>query len=87
VHDDGMPDMNEKVLVEALAKRLGSDPETANKWLKAYCEILMAEFKRGNGVSIRGFGRFYLRGGAFKFTPGQRLRAILGWSNTYKGFL
>ncbi len=71
-----MPDMNEKMSVEALAKCLGSDPETAGKWLEAYCEILVTEFRRGNSVSICGFGRFYLRGIAFKLMPAMAVGVV-----------
>jgi len=40
------------------------------------------------GVTIDGFGGFYLQrkasGAVFKFKRGQRLKALLGWSSTYK---
>jgi hypothetical protein len=39
-------------------------------------------------VTIDGLGGFYLQrkrsGVAFKFNPSQRLKALLGWSSTYK---
>jgi DNA-binding protein HU-beta len=40
-------------------------------------------------VTLRGFGSFYVRPErstwVFRFSPGQRLRALFGWSSTYKG--
>jgi hypothetical protein len=43
----------------------------------------------GEGVSLRGFGSFYVRAErdswVFKFNPSQRLRALFGWSSTYRG--
>jgi DNA-binding protein HU-beta len=45
--------------------------------------------KGGEGVSLRGFGSFYVRAErdswVFKFNPSQRLRALFGWSSTYRG--
>jgi hypothetical protein len=48
-------------------------------------------FKSGKGLSLSGFGGFYLdrrrESTAFKFNPGQKLRALFGWSSKYKGKL
>jgi len=42
-------------------------------------------------VTLPGFGGFYVRpepeSWVFKFNPGQRLRALFGWSSTYAGKL
>jgi hypothetical protein len=83
-----MSDINEKELAALLAKRLNSDEITARVWMDAVFEELYSQFKAHHGVSIRNFGRFFLRPGStwtFKFTPAQRLKALFGWSNTYKG--
>ena len=72
-----------------LAQRMDTDIATAEAWLNAVTETLFDEFENDRSVTIKGFGGFYLRKAKnstiFKFNPGQRLRAILGWSSTYKG--
>ena len=77
--------------VTHLAERMNTDTSTAEAWIEGFTETLFAEFEKDNGVTIKGFGGFYLRRSSrsnttiFKFNPGQRLRALLGWSSTYKG--
>jgi DNA-binding protein HU-beta len=79
---------SKKEFITLLAKRMKTDEETAKLWIDAYSETLFDVFKTGEGVTIDGFGGFYLQqrrsGSAFKFNPGQRLKALLGWSSTYK---
>jgi DNA-binding protein HU-beta len=52
-------------------------------------ETLYESFKTGESVTLRGFGSFYVRpersSWVFRFNPGQRLRALFGWSSSYKG--
>jgi DNA-binding protein HU-beta len=54
-----------------------------------FLEEIYAALKGGEGVSLRGFGSFYVRperdSWVFKFNPSQRLRALFGWSSTYRG--
>jgi DNA-binding protein HU-beta len=70
---------------------MATDERTAEAWLDAVTETMYEAFRSGESVTLRGFGSFYLRrsrsGTVFKFNPGQRLRALLGWSSTYKGSL
>jgi DNA-binding protein HU-beta len=44
---------------------------------------------RGDSVSLRGFGSFYVRPArsqwVFRFNPSQRLRAVPGWSSSHRG--
>jgi DNA-binding protein HU-beta len=84
-----MADINDKELAALLAKRMNSDEATARVWMDAVFEEIYEQFQDRRGVSIRNFGRFFLRSGGstwvFKFTPAQRLKALFGWSNTYKG--
>lgn len=66
-----------------------TDEATAAKWLEGMTETLYETIKTGEGVTLRGFGSFYVkpvRGDTwiFKFNPAQRLRAALSWSSTYK---
>jgi DNA-binding protein HU-beta len=78
-----------KELVQRLATRMGADPTTADLWIDGITETLYECFRNGESVTIKGFGDFYVREErshwVFKFNPGQRLRAMLGWSSKYKG--
>ena len=55
----------------------------------AFLEEVYAALTRGQSVSLRGFGSFYVRpeqeSWVFRFNPSQRLRALFGWSSTYRG--
>jgi DNA-binding protein HU-beta len=57
--------------------------------LDATLEELYAALKRGESVSLRNFGTFYIRpepdSWVFRFNPAQRLRKLFGWSSTYRG--
>jgi nucleoid DNA-binding protein len=79
---------SKKEFITLLANRMKTDEETAKLWIEAYSETLFDVFKTGEGITIDGFGGFYLQrrssGTAFRFNPGQRLKALLGWSSTYQ---
>jgi len=55
----------------------------------ARMEEIYAAFTRGESVSLRNFGSFYVRPETaqwvFRFNPAQRLRKLFGWSSTYHG--
>jgi nucleoid DNA-binding protein len=74
--------------ISHLAKRLSIDEYAAEQCLDAVTDTLYEVFQSGHGVTLPGFGGFYLdkRGDkyAFKFNPGQKLRALFGWSTTRK---
>jgi DNA-binding protein HU-beta len=76
-------------LARRLAARMQSDSATATAWLDGVVETLYESFKAGESVTLRGFGSFYVRpersSWVFRFNPGQRLRALFGWSSSYKG--
>ena len=78
-------------LISRLATKMKSDEKQAAEWLDGMTETLYETFRDGHGVSLTGFGGFYLdrRGSscAFKFNPSQKLRKLFGWSSTYKGEL
>jgi DNA-binding protein HU-beta len=80
-----------KAFIHQLALRMQTDGKVAAAWLEATVETLYDDFKAGKGVTLTGFGGFYVqpRGKtwAFKFNPGQKLRALFGWSSSYKGSL
>lgn len=77
--------------VRLLAARMKTDEATATAWVDGVVETLYESFKDGKGVTLPGFGGFYVRpepeSWVFKFNPGQRLRALFGWSSTYSGKL
>lgn len=72
-----------------LAARMQSDVPTAASWIDGMVETLYESFQAGESVTLKGFGSFYVReersNWVFKFNPGQRLRALFGWSSTYRG--
>src|SRR5882762_3184939 len=78
-----------KVFVHQLSVRMQTEDQVAAVWLEATLDTLHANVKAGKGVTLTGFGGFYVqpRGKtwAFKFNPGQKLRALFGWSSSYKG--
>ena len=78
-----------KAFIHQLALRMQTEDKVAATWLAATVETLYDTFKVGKGVTLTGLGGFYVqpRGKtwAFKFNPGQKLRALFGWSSSYKG--
>jgi DNA-binding protein HU-beta len=76
-------------LVQRVARRLDRDGETVAEIVDGFLEEIYAALKGGEGLSLRGFGSFYVRperdSWVFKFNPSQRLRALFGWSSTYHG--
>jgi hypothetical protein len=83
--------INKDELVRRLAARMHADEGTATAWVDGIVETLYESFKDGKGVTLPGFGGFYVRpepeSWVFKFNPGQRLRALFGWSSTFSGEL
>ena len=77
-----------KEFISLLAKHMNTDEATTKQWVEGYADTLIDIFKTGEGVTVEGFGGFYVgrrsSGTAFKFNPSQRIRFILGWSSTFK---
>jgi DNA-binding protein HU-beta len=76
-------------VVDRVSARLSRDPEMITEIVDAFLKEIYEAFKRGECVSLRGFGSFYVRpepeSWVFKFNPSQRLRRVLGWASTYQG--
>ncbi len=76
-------------LVRLVAQRTGQDVETVDKVVDAFLDEIYQAIKRGQGVTLKGFGSFFVRpereSWVFKFNPCQKWRALFGWSSTYKG--
>jgi DNA-binding protein HU-beta len=83
--------IEKKAFAQQLAKRMNADEAVATEWLDTTLDTLYENFKAGRGVTFKGFGGFYVqprgRTWAFKFNPGQKMKALFGWSSTYKGNL
>jgi len=81
--------VNKNEFAVHLAKKMNIKKKEALDIIENYSETLLDIFKTGQGVTITGFGSFYLDKRrddiAFKFNPSQRLRKILGWTSTYTG--
>ena len=77
--------------VRLLAARMSCDEATASAWVAAFIETLYQMIKAGQSVTLPGLGGFYVRPErstwVFRFNPSQRLRALFGWSSTFKGNL
>ncbi len=83
--------ISKKEFVRRVAVHMKADDKTAEEWINGITDTLYEVFKEGHGVSLQGFGGFYLdqrrNGCAFKFNPGQRLKALFGWASSYRGQL
>jgi DNA-binding protein HU-beta len=83
--------LQNKEMIHRLAQRMDVDEKTADVWLEAMTDTLYEALKEGRSVTFPGFGGFYVKPKgdtwAVKFNPGQKLRALFGWSSTYKGTL
>lgn len=81
--------MQKKELARRLAIRMETDEKTAQAWLDGVTDTLYETFKEGRSVTLPGLGGFYVKPQpttwTFKFNPGQKLRALFGWSSTYQG--
>jgi DNA-binding protein HU-beta len=81
--------IEKKDLVRRVAMRVNRDEGTVGEIVEATLEEVYVALKRGESVSLRDFGSFYVRpereSWVFKFNPSQRLRKLFGWSSTYRG--
>lgn len=80
-----------KDLIRLVSERTNRETAIAEEMVDATLEEIYEALKRGESVSLRDFGTFYVRvewqSWVFKFTPSQRLRRVFGWSSTYTGTL
>ena len=69
-------------LIEGVAKRTGLSVRTSEKTVDAILEEIYDALQRGECVSLKNFGTFYVRpereSWVFKFNPAQRLRKLFG---------
>lgn len=80
-----------KDLIRLVSERTSKETAITEEIVDAMLEEIYEALKRGESVSLRNFGTFYVRvewqSWVFKFTPSQRLRRVFGWSSTYTGNL
>lgn len=83
--------IEKKKLVSLVSQRVHRKGEVVEKIVDTFLDEIYKALKRGEGVSLRDFGSFYVRpertSWVFKFNPSQRLRKLFGWSSTYRGEL
>jgi DNA-binding protein HU-beta len=83
--------INKDELIKRVAVKTGRDKVIVTEIVDTAFEEIYQAFKREEKITIRNFGTFYIdvrrSGTVFKFNPAQRLRALFGWSSTYKGKL
>lgn len=83
--------INKQELVRRIAKRTGEERAIVDMLLDATLDEIYEALKGEESVSLRNFGTFYIArkrdSCAFKFNPSQQLRALFGWSSTYRGEL
>ncbi len=83
--------IEKKDLVGLISQRVNRKVGVVGEIVDAFLDEIYEALKRGESVSLRDFGSFYVRperrSWVFKFNPSQRLRKLLGWSSTYRGEL
>ena len=76
-------------LIQRIAQRTSQDAVLVEEIVDATFAEITEALKEGFPVTVRDFGTFYVRverdQWVFKFNPSQRLRALFGWSSTYRG--
>ena len=81
--------IDKQELVRAVARRVDRDVEFVDAVVTTFLDEIYAALKRGESVTLRDFGSFYVRperdSWVFRFNPAQRLRKLFGWSSTYRG--
>ena len=80
-----------KDFIKLYAEKMGCTEKEAERYLMGFIDTLYDGLKNIQPVTIEHLGSFYIaeKHGSriFKFNPAQKLKAILGWSSSYKGDL
>ncbi|MEN0050979.1 MAG: HU family DNA-binding protein [Bacteroidota bacterium] len=80
---------NHKQFIKLYAERMNCSEANAEKYLEGFADTIYALMKQKSSITIQNFGKFYVsqrrESTAFKFNPSQKMKAILGWSSSYKG--
>lgn len=87
----GRDRIEKPALITRVSQRVHRKAEVVEKIVDTFLDEVYRAVKRGESVSLRDFGSFYVRpepaSWVFKFNPSQRLRKLFGWSSTYRGEL
>ena len=79
--------IDKKEMVRRVSARVMKGTGGVEEIVDTTLEKIYEAIKRGESVSLRNFGTFYVRvereSWVFKFNPSQRLRKLFGWSSTY----
>lgn len=71
-----------KDLIRLVSERTNREAAITGEIVEATLEEIYEALKRGESVSLRNFGTFYVRvewqSWVFKFSPSQRLRRVFG---------
>jgi len=78
-----------KEFVKLYAEKMNCSEKNAEKYLDGFIDTIYDLMKDKSSVTVQNFGKFYVSqrrdSTAFKFNPSQKMKAILGWSSSYKG--
>ena len=77
--------MTEQDLQAFMAKKMNSTEAEAKKWIEAYSEGVFQTIEDKESLTIRNFGRFYVRESSrgsiiFKFLPAKKMKNLLGYA-------
>lgn len=80
--------IDKQELVRRVSQRVGQETGMVETVIDATIEEIYESLQRGDSVSLRNFGTFYVKVApptwVFKFNPSQRLRKLFGWASTSK---
>ncbi len=77
-----------KDFVKRYAQKMACDEETAKKFLDGFVNTVLEAMQNREPITLENFGKFHIEdkkdSTVFKFIASQKLKAILGWSSTYR---
>jgi len=80
---------NHKEFIKQYAQKMGCDGQIGKQQVEGFIEVVLESMQKRESLTIEHLGKFYIEdrkvSTVFKFTPAQKFKATLGWSNTYKG--
>jgi hypothetical protein len=78
-----------KDFIKLYAQKMNCSEKEAERFLDGFIDTLFDGFKNNQPITIQHLGSFYIaeKHGTkiFKYTPAQKLKAILGWSSSFEG--
>lgn len=78
-----------KDFIKLYAEKMECSEKNAEKYLNGFIDTLYDCMKNKSSITVQHLGKFYVserrESTAFKFNPSQKMKAVLGWSSSYKG--